>query len=392
VVQEPQFGTGHALLMAEPVLKGATGTLVLLSGDVPLLAAETLKSLVDHHVRTGAAATVMTAIADNPSGYGRIVRSGEQIARIVEEKDASAPERAIREINGGIYAFSLDRLFEVVRAVAADNAQHEYYLPDVVAICRRRGLGVETVTVPNIEEIQGINARSELAAVSRTVRQTKHAELMAAGVTLEDPATTYIDVDVAIGADTVIRPGVSIEGRTTIGSGCAIHSGVRIVDSRLGNRVTVHNHCVIADASIDDDASVGPFAHLRNHATVGSKAKVGNFVEVKNTSIGAGSKSMHLTYLGDAVIGKNVNVGAGTITCNYDGVEKHTTTIRDGAFIGSDTQLIAPVTVGEGAYVGTGTTIREDVPPGALAVSAGKQRNIEGWVGKKRKTTKNSEF
>jgi len=208
---------------------------------------------------------------------------------------------------------------------------------------------------------------------------------MAAGVTIDDPATAYIDRDVTVGPDTILHPGVSLEGRTRIGAGCEIHSGVRIVDSQIGDRVTVLNHCVITDSRVADEARIGPFAHLRNEADVRDQARVGNFVEVKKTVLGAGSKSMHLTYLGDATIGEQVNVGAGTITCNYDGVKKSQTVIEDGAFIGSDTQLIAPVTVGAGAYVGTGTTIREDVPPGALAVSAGKQRNIEGWVDKKKK-------
>jgi bifunctional UDP-N-acetylglucosamine pyrophosphorylase/glucosamine-1-phosphate N-acetyltransferase len=240
------------------------------------------------------------------------------------------------------------------------------------------------VTVQRAEDILGINSRAELAAVSRIVRQAKNAELMASGVTIEDPATTYVDRDVAIGADTIIHPGVSIEGATTIGAGCEIHSGARIVNSRIGNQVTVLNHSIIVDSSVEDEVSIGPFAHLRSKAQVGRRAKVGNFVEMKNTVLAAGSKSMHLAYLGDAVIGEKVNIGAGTITCNYDGSAKHTTTIENGAFIGSDTQLIAPVTVGENAYVGTGTTIREDVPAGALAVSAGKQRNIEGWVAKKK--------
>ena len=385
VVQEPQLGTGHALLTAEPALRNATGTLVLLSGDVPLLTPDTLKRLVDRHEATNAAATVVTALVDNPHGYGRIVRSGEQIARIVEEKESSPAERAIREINSGIYAFALEGLFDAVRGIAANNVQKEYYLPDLVAIFRARGRAVETVTVPRAEEILGINSRLELAAVGRIVRETKNTELMASGVSIDDPATTYIDRDVVVGADTVIHPGVSLEGQTRIGSGCEIHSGVRIVDSRIGQGVVVHNHCVIINTSIGDHASVGPFAHLRNDASVGAGAKVGNFVEMKKTALGAGSKAMHLAYLGDAVIGANVNIGAGTITCNYDGATKQTTTIEDGAFIGSDTQLIAPVTVGKDAYVGTGTTVRENVPPGALAVSAGKQRNIEGWVSRKKK-------
>ncbi len=328
----------------------------------------------------------MTAIVDEPHGYGRIVRSGEQIARIVEDKDATPAERDILEINSGIYAFALDGLFDAVRGIAADNAQREYYLPDLVGILRQRGLGVETVTVSNADEIRGINSRAELAAVSRIVRQRKNAELMAAGVTIEDPATTYIDRDVTVGADTVIHPGVSLEGTTTIGAGCEIHSGVRIVNSRIGERVTILNHCVITGATIGNDVSVGPFAHLRPDADVRDRAKVGNFVELKRTVIGSGSKAMHLTYLGDAEIGAKVNIGAGTITCNYDGEKKQQTIIEDGAFIGSDSQLIAPVTIGAGAFVGSGSTVRENVPPGALAVSAGKQRNIDGWVGERKKT------
>jgi len=316
------------------------------------------------------------------------VRSGERIARIVEERDASPAEREIREINSGIYAFAVEGLFDAVRAIAAENDQREYYLPDLVAIFRHRGRNVETLTMESANEVLGINSRLELAEVSRVVRQTKNAELMAAGVTIEDPATTYIDRGVHVGADTVIHPGVSLEGETVVGDACEIHSGVRIVSSRLGDRVTINNHCVIQYATIATEAIIGPFAHLRKDANVRERARVGNFVELKNTVLGPGSKSMHLAYLGDARIGEKVNVGAGTITCNYDGVRKSQTIIEDGAFIGSDTQIVAPVTIGRGAYVGSGTTIREDVPPGALAVSAGKQRNIEGWVEKKKETVK----
>ena len=384
VVQEPQLGTAHALLTTEAALAGAKGTLVLLSGDVPLLSRETLSALVDRHTKSGAAATVVTAVVDQPRGYGRIVRSGERIARIVEEKDATPAEREIREINSGIYAFALEGLFDAVRSIAAENAQREYYLPDLVAIFRQRGLGVETVTVSNPDEIRGINSRIELAAVSRIVRDEKTTELMAAGVTIEDPPTAYIDRDVRVGADTVIHPGVALEGRTTIGAGCEIHSGVRIVDSHIGDRVTVFNHCVITNSRVADEAKVGPFAHLREASEVRAGAKVGNFVELKKTVLGAGSKANHLAYLGDATIGEHVNIGAGTITCNYDGVKKNQTVIEDGAFVGSDSQLVAPVTIGKGAYVGSGTTVRENVPPGALAVSAGKQRTIEGWVQKKK--------
>ena len=386
VVQEPQLGTAHALLTTEQLLRGKRGTLVLLSGDVPLLSANTLKKLTDRHERSGVPVTVVTAVVDDATGYGRIVRSGEKIARIVEHRDATDEERAIQEINSGIYAFALDGLFDALKNIAAENAQREYYLPDVIALYRGRGHGVEGLLVADVDEIRGINSRAELADVGRIVRDKKNAELMAAGVTIEDPATSYIDPGVSIGPDTVVHPGVSIEGATTIGSGCEIHSGVRIVDSTIGDRVTVNNHCVITESSLAPDVHVGPFAHLRNGAVVSDGARVGNFVELKKTTLGPGSKAMHLAYLGDAQIGSKVNIGAGTITCNYDGVKKNQTTIEDGAFIGSDSQLVAPVTIGKGAYVGSGTTVREDVPAGSLAVSAGKQRNLEDWVAKKKRS------
>jgi len=390
VVQEPQLGTAHALLQAESALAGRRGTVLLLYGDVPMLTAVTLQTLLKTHVDARAAATVLTAIVPAPFGYGRIVRSGEQIARIVEERDATSAEREIQEINSGIYAFALEGLFDAVRSIAAENAQREYYLTDLVAVFLQRGQTVATMTVQRADEIRGINSRGELAEVSSIVRRRKNDELMAAGVTIEDPATTYVDDEVTIGADTTIHPGVSIEGATTIGERCEIHSGVRIVASTIGSGVVINNHCIIAEAAIADDAVVGPFAHLRSGADVRERARVGNFVELKKTVLGAGSKSMHLAYLGDATIGANVNVGAGTITCNYDGTAKNPTIIEDGAFIGSDSQLIAPVTIGKGAYVGSGTTVRENVPAGSLAVSAGKQRNIDGWVeGKKKRKTKN---
>jgi bifunctional UDP-N-acetylglucosamine pyrophosphorylase/glucosamine-1-phosphate N-acetyltransferase len=332
----------------------------------------------------------VTAFVNDPQGYGRVLRSGLTLARIVEEKDATLVERQIREINSGIYAFELGGLFDEVRRIAPNNAQREYYLPDLVAILRRRGLGVESVSVSDPDEIRGVNSRAELTAVSGLVRQQKNSELMAGGVTIEDPATTYIDDDVQVGIDTVIHPAVSLERGTVIGAGCEIHSGTRIVNSTVGDRTIVLNHCVINNASIAEDVSIGPFAHLRYDVSIGAGAKVGNFVELKKTVLGSKSKAMHLSYLGDAEIGRNVNIGAGTITCNYDGTSKHATTIGDGAFVGSDSQLIAPVTVGNDAYIGTGTLVREDVPPGALAVSAGKQRNIEGWVEERRKHNVNA--
>ena len=384
--QEPQLGTGHALLQSEPLLQGARGTVLLLSGDVPLLREETLERLVKAHQERSAAATVLTAVVESPHGYGRIVRDNGRIAAIVEDKDASPAERAITEINSGVYAFDLEPLFGALRSIGSANAQGEYYLPDLVRIYRARGLPVETVTLDDRDEIRGVNSRKELAEVSTILRARKNDELMAAGVTLVDPVTAYIDPEVTIGADTIVHPGVFLEGTTRIGSGCEIHSGVRIVNSTVEDRAVINNFCVIIDSHVASGAHLGPFAHLRPHSHVSENAKVGNFVELKKTVLGRGSKASHLAYLGDATIGENVNVGAGTITCNYDGTAKHQTVIEDGAFIGSDSQLIAPVRIGRGAYVAAGSSITEDVPAESLAIARGKQVNKEGWVKARRKT------
>jgi len=383
-LQVPQKGTAHALQQAERVLAGCVGTLVLLSGDVPLLRAETVRQLLAKHEAAGAAATVMTAVVKQPYGYGRIIRTAGQIVGIVEERDASPAQRRGCEINSGIYAFDLALLFDALRTIATRNAQGEYYLTDLVAIYRRRQLSIETLIVGDPHEVRGINTRGELSEVNTIMRNNKNAELMAAGVTIVDPATTYIDTEVEIGPDTVIHPGVLIQGRSKIGAACEIHASVRIADSKIGDRVTVHNFCLIRDSQVADGSAVGPFAHLRSATALGHGAKIGNFVELKKTTFGAGSKANHLSYLGDATIGTNVNVGAGTITCNYDGQKKHQTVIEDDAFIGSDSQLIAPVKVGKGAYVGAGSSITEDVPPGALGVGRGRQTNIKGWVNNKR--------
>lgn len=385
-LQEPQLGTAHALQQVEPLLTGKEGILVLLSGDVPLLAGHTLTRLIEVHRQAGASATLVTAVVERAFGYGRIVRSGGQVARVVEERDASPAERAIKEINGGIYAFDLAPLWEALRSIASQNAQGEFYLTDLVGIYRRRGLAVDALVVDDPGEIRGINSRTELAEVSSLVRQKKNEEVMAAGVTLIDPATTYIDDDVEIGQDTVIHPGVTLQGQTRIGAACELQSHVRIVDSRVGDRVEVNSFCLIVGAEVGDGATVGPFAHLRPESVLGEHAKVGNFVELKKTSLGPGSKANHLAYLGDATIGANVNIGAGTITCNYDGVRKHHTVIEDGAFIGSDTQLIAPVRIGKGAYVGAGSSITDDVPPGSLGIARGRQSNVEGWAARKKST------
>ncbi len=390
VLQAEQLGTAHALVQTAPLLAGSTGTLLLLSGDVPLLRPETLARLLETHRTRRAAATVVTAMTDRAYGYGRIVRSGGHIARIVEERDASPAERRIKEINSGVYAFDLGPLFPALEKIASENAQGEYYLTDLVSVYRRRRRPIETLVLPDMSEIRGINSRTELAEVAALVRQGKNEELMGAGVTIVDPATTYIDDDVEVGTDTVIHPGVVLEGRTRVGAACEIHSFVRVVDSTLGDRVVVNNHCVISGSTIADDARVGPFAHLRPESDVRERARVGNFVELKKTVLGPGSKANHLAYLGDATIGSDVNVGAGTITCNYDGVRKNPTVIEDGAFIGSDSQLVAPVKIGAGAYIAAGSSVTKDVPPGALAIARGQQVNKEGWV-EKRKKKKNAD-
>ena len=383
-LQEPQLGTGHALLQAEAMLSGARGTVVLLSGDVPLLRPGTLAMLVRTHEQARAAATVLTATVDAPDGYGRIVRDRGQIVAIVEHKDATADERRIREINSGIYAFELSGLFDALRDVGSANAQGEYYLPDLVKIYTRRGLTVLAATVDDAREILGVNSRKELADLADILKTRINDTLMEAGVTIVDPATAFIGPDVAVGRDTIIHPGVYLEGATSIGSRCEIHSGVRIVDSTLDDDVVIKNFCVISSARVAKGASVGPFAHIRPDSDIGADAHVGNFVELKKTTLGRGVKAGHLSYLGDATIGESVNIGAGTITCNYDGVKKHPTVIEDGAFIGSDTQLIAPVRVGRGAYVAAGSSITQDVPAESLAISRGKQVNKEGWVKKKK--------
>ena len=385
-VQEPQLGTAHALQQAEPHLARRSGSLVLLSGDVPLLRPNTLKRLLETHRGSGAAATVVTATVGRPYGYGRIVRSRGRMTRIVEERDASPTQRQIKEINSGIYAFDLAPLFDALRSIASQNAQGEFYLTDLIAIYRRRKLPVETLLIEDAQEIRGINSRSELAEVSRLVRQKKNEELMAAGVTFIDPATTYVDPEAEIAPDTVLHPGVVIEGRTRIGAACEIQAYVRISDSQIGDRVSINSFCLISGAQVANGAALGPFAHLRPGTIVGEKAKIGNFVELKNTNLGPRSKANHLSYLGDATVGADVNVGAGTITCNYDGVNKHRTVIEDGAFIGSDSQLVAPVTIGKGAYVGAGSSIVADVPAGALGIARGRQNNVEGWVERRKGT------
>jgi len=383
--QEPQLGTGHALMQARPHLPNGEGTVLLLSGDVPLLRLATVQALLDRHTDAHAAATVLTARVADPSGYGRIVRHEGAIAAIVEHRDATAEERQIDEINSGVYAFDLAPLFDALASIGSGNAQREYYLPDLVRIYRERGLGVETVTVADPREIMGVNSRRELADVNAILKTARAEELIAAGVTIVDPPSTFIGPDVSVGPDTVLHPNVYLEGKTTIGAGCEIQACVRLVDAIVEDGAVVQNFCVIEQSRIRAGAEIGPFARLRPNSDVGEHAKIGNFVELKKTTLGRGSKASHLSYLGDSTIGEKVNIGAGTITCNYDGRMKNPTVIEDEAFIGSDTQLIAPVRVGRGAYIAAGSSITEDVPAGALGIARGKQINKEGWAAAKKR-------
>ena len=383
-VQEPQLGTGHAVLQAA-ALCGARRVLIL-SGDVPLTRVETFRRLLEEHERGGNALTLLTMRPPDAGMYGRIVRgAGGDVERIVEAKDASDDEKRIDEVNAGIYVFDAEHLFDNLRNLSTNNAQGEYYLTDLLATLRGAGKRVGAVVASDPAEALGVNSRADLAAVESEIQRRVVARLMSEGVTFRNPATVVIDSTVSIGNDTVVYPFVTLEGNTRIGARCVVDPGVHLVNVTVGENVHLKTGTVADDSVIEDDASVGPYANLRPGTRLGPRVKVGNFVETKKATFGAGAKASHLSYIGDAEVGANVNIGAGTITCNYDGVNKHKTILEDGVFIGSDTQLVAPVRVGKGAYVGAGSTITRDVPPDALALSRVPQRVIEGWAAKKKK-------
>ena len=384
--QKEQLGTGHAVLAAREKFSGYAGDVLVMPGDVPLIGTATLNAFVRFHREGGFRASVLTADIEDPRGYGRIIRrNNSELDSIVEHRDASPDVLKIREINSGVYVFNSPALFESLTKIRNDNVQREYYLPDVIGILGSQKQKIGAFKVDSAEEVLGINTRQELAAVDRVMRRRKCESLMVDGVTIIDPQTVYIDASVEIGPDTVIYPSVQIYGQTVIGEEATIHSFSRISNSKVGDRSVVLEGCIVVDSIIGEDVSIGPSAHVRMGTTIGNSAKVGNFVEIKKSALGAGTKSMHLAYLGDATIGKNVNIGAGVITCNYDGVNKHPTTIEDGAFVGTDSQLIAPVRVGRNAYVAAGSSITEDVPAESLAIGRGRQVNKEGWVKSRKK-------
>ena len=391
--QKQQLGTGHAVMQARSAIlraRGrAAGTYLILNGDTPLLTEATVRRLLKVHEEEKAAVTILTAIVEDPSGYGRIIRAhmeGEprQVLKIVEDRDATVPESAVREINVGTYVVDGAFLFQALDQLQPKNVQQEYYLTDVVKLAVDRGLGVSAMIVTDADEGLGVNSRQQLAMAERVIRERIRARWMDAGVTLHDPATAWIDADAHIGQDTVLYPHVTLDGDTSIGEDCVIRSHTRITNSTVGDGVIIQDSCVITDSRLEDRASVGPFAHLRPGSVLGRNAKVGNFVEMKKTELGEGAKASHLSYLGDARIGRDVNIGAGTITCNYDGYRKFETIIEDEVFIGSDTQLVAPVKVGRGSVIAAGTTITQDVPPNSLAISRTVQANRVGWASKRR--------
>lgn len=384
VFQHHQLGTAHALQQAEEPLRNFAGDILVLCGDTPLVTAGTLKKLISAHRESGAWATVLTAVLDNPSGYGRVIRDSEgRVARIVEQKDAAPEELLVREINTGIYCFESRGLFEALALLKPDNVQGEYYLPDLIGRYVGEGRTVTAVSGADAVEIMGINDRCQLALAQAALGRRINNELMISGVTMVDPSTVYIDAGARIGRDTVIFPHTIIQGDAVIGEGCSIGPFTQLVSARLKENVTVRQS-VIEDSDIGSGCIIGPYAYIRPGCSLDSQVKVGDFVELKKAEIGRGSKVPHLSYVGDAVLGQNVNVGAGTITCNYDGEKKWTTVIGDNAFIGSNTNLVAPVRVGCGAVVGAGSTITKDVPDGALGVARDKQKNIPGWSRRKK--------
>lgn len=396
--QTKQLGTGHAVLQARPVFTGVAHRrptrYLILNGDTPLLTEATVRDLLAMHDAQGAAVTLLTAVLDDASGYGRVIRqrreewpqgaADNRVQCIVEDKDASEAERLVREINVGTYVVDGEFLFPALDKLDPRNAQGEYYLTDIVQMAVQQGRTVSALRLRDIDEGLGINSRVQLAEAEGVIRHRIRERWLEAGVTMRDPALTWIDAGVTIGRDTVLYPNVTLEGQTVIGESTVVHSGVRITDCVIGNRVEILDHCIFRETQVEDESHLGPFVHLRPGVVVRRKGKVGNFVEMKKAELGEGSKANHLSYLGDATIGSGVNIGAGTITCNYDGYRKFQTVVGDGVFIGSDVQLVAPVTVGQGAVIAAGATVTQDVPVDALVIARVPQVTREGWAARRR--------
>ncbi|GIO24246.1 bifunctional UDP-N-acetylglucosamine diphosphorylase/glucosamine-1-phosphate N-acetyltransferase GlmU [Oceanobacillus sp. J11TS1] len=385
VVQEEQLGTGHAVMQAEGLLQDKEGVTIVACGDTPLIRAETFQKLFEHHEQTGSKASILTALADDPTGYGRVVRNAAgEVEKIVEHKDASADELSINEINTGTYCFDNKALFEALKLVSNDNAQGEYYLPDVVKILRDQGERISAYVTADFNETIGVNDRVALSEAEKIMKRRINELHMRNGVTILDPDNTYIGPDVKIAADVCLHPGTILKGKTSIAAGSEIGPHTEIKDCEIGEDTNIR-FSVAVDSRIGNRVNIGPYAHIRPASNVGNNTKVGNFVELKKTNLGDNSKVSHLSYIGDANVGERVNVGCGTITVNYDGKNKYLTTIEDDSFIGCNSNLIAPVTVGKGAYVAAGSTITKDVPNDALSIARSKQANKEGYAKKLKK-------
>lgn len=385
VLQQPQNGTGHALQVARKAI-GNAKYVVVLPGDAPLVRSQTLRNLLAKHKKGNAAGTILTAVLADPTGYGRIVRkSGDTVAAIVEESQLTAEQRELNEINSSIYCFTTAKLWPALAQIQPNNKHREIYLTDAISVLNAKGETVLAEIAPDSREALGCNTRADLAGVDHTFREWKRESLMNDGVTIQLPETVVIDSDVIAGEDTIVEAGVQLLGKTKIGARCVIKTGSVLKDMQLGDNVVVEPYCVVSESRLDADVIVGPFARLRplNHLKRG--ARIGNFVELKKSVVGEGTKAMHLSYLGDAKIGAKSNIGAGTITCNYDGFHKHPTTIGNKVFIGSDSALVAPVKIGNGAYIAAGSTITENVPADSLGIARGRQANKPGWAGKKRR-------
>ncbi len=384
--QKEQLGTAHAVLGARSILlKEKKRDVLVINADLPLLRPETLKPMLNSHKRKGNSLTFLSAELENPTGFGRVLRSGNNTMKVIEERDATPSERKIREVNAGVYLFKIRDLLEALPKVSNQNKKEEFYLTDMIEILGQEGKKVGMYKTSHSEEIIGINDRYELAKAIEVLRERKIKSLGEKGVTVYDPQTTWIDLDVKIGKDTTLYPSVIVEGNSVIGSQCRLYPFVHIIDSRVGNRVKILSSTMIEESIIEDEAQVGPFAHLRPKSILRQGSKIGNFVEMKNTIFGKRSKAGHLTYLGDSEVEEEVNIGAGTITCNYDGVRKHKTTIEAGAFIGSGTELVAPLKVGKGAYIGAGSTITKNVAPESLAISRSKQEEMPRRIKRKKR-------